>query len=149
MNLRRRRILRIVAVFLGAVCTAEWLCDAEPPQETLPTVTNAAVPLYPRTADLAHIEGIVRLQVSTDGARVSNVKVEDGPPMLATAAADNVRTWEFNQHKPTTFGVRFSYRFLHESGCYVDNSVVMLRLPTEVEVSTKRVHTCDPTRTVN
>ena len=100
--------------------------------------------LYPRTADLVHIEGIVWLRVSTDGTRVSDVKVESEPPMLAKAAADNVRTWEFSQHKPTTFKVKFSYRILPESGCYVDNSVVMLRLPTEVEVSTKGVHTCDP-----
>jgi Gram-negative bacterial TonB protein C-terminal len=149
MSPRRRLVLRIAAMLLGTICTVAWLRDAEPSQEPLPTVTNAAVPLYPRTADLAHIEGIVRLQVSTDGARVSNVKVESGPPMLAKAAADNVRTWEFSQHKPTTFKVKFNYRILPESGCYVDNSVVMLRLPTEVEVSTKGVHTCDPTGTVN
>ena len=89
----------------------------------MPTVTSAAVPLYPRTADLVHIEGIVLLQVSTNGARISDVKVEAGPPMLAKAASDNVRTWEFSQHTPTTFRVKFSYRILPESGCYLDNSV--------------------------
>jgi hypothetical protein len=45
--------------------------------------------------------------------------------------------------------VKFIYKFLPESGCDVDNSVVTLRLPTEVEVSTKGVHTCDPRGTVN
>ncbi len=149
MNPRKKLFLHIVTMSLAAICPVVGLCGAEPPQEPLPRVTNAAVPLYPRTADLAHIEGIVRLQVSTDGVRVADVKVEDGPPMLAKAAADNVRTWEFSQHKPTTFKVKFSYRFLPESGCYVDNSVVTLRLPTEVEVSTKVVHTCDPRSTVN
>jgi hypothetical protein len=145
MNLRRRRsVLHIVTMSLVAICPVAWLCDAAPSQEPLPTVTNATVPLYPRTADLAHIEGIVWLQVSTDGVRVSNVKIEGGPPMLAKAAADNVKTWEFSQHKPTTFKVKFTYRILADSGCYVDNSVVMLRLPSEVEVSTKGVHTCDP-----
>lgn len=144
MNPRRRLAPRIVTICLSVMCPIARLCDAEPPQEALPTVTSAAVPLYPRTADLVHIEGIVWLRVSTDGTRVSDVKVESEPPMLAKAAADNVRTWEFSQHKPTTFKVKFSYRILPESGCYVDNSVVMLRLPTEVEVSTKGVHTCDP-----
>jgi hypothetical protein len=144
MDARRRLILRVAMMFLVALSPAARVCDAQSSQEPLPTVTSAAVPLYPRTADLAHIEGVVWLQVSTDGKRVSDVKVESGPPLLANAAADNVRTWEFGQHQPTTFKVRFNYRFLPESGCYVDNSVVMLRLPAEIEVSTKRVHTCDP-----
>jgi hypothetical protein len=148
MNPKRRLALRVVTIFLSAIWPIALLCNAEPPQEALPTVTSAAVPLYPRTADLVHIEGIVLLQVSTNGARVSDVKVEAEPPMLAKAAADNVRTWEFSQHKPTTFKVKFSYRILPESGCYLDNSVVMLRLPTEVEVSTKGVRTCDPRNNV-
>jgi hypothetical protein len=149
MNSRRRLTLLVVTMSLTAVCSVAWLCDAEPSQEPLPTVTNAAVPLYPRTAVLAHIEGVVWLHVSTDGARVSGVKVDGGPPMLAKAAADNVRTWQFSEPKPTSFKVKFSYSILSESGCYVDNSVVMLRLPTEVEISTKGVHTCDPASTVN
>jgi hypothetical protein len=144
MNAKRGLILRIVTMFLVATPSAARACDAQSSQEPLPTVTSAAVPLYPRTADIVHIEGTVWLRVSTDGRRVSDVKVEGGPPMLAKAAADNVRTWEFRQHKPTTFKVKFNYRILPDSGCDMDNSVVMLRLPVEVEVSTKGVHTCDP-----
>jgi len=149
MNAKRGLILRIVTMFLVAMSSAATVCYAQSSQEPLPTVTNAAVPLYPRTADIVHIEGIVWLQVSTDGKRVSDVKVEGGPPMLAKAAADNVRTWEFSRHKPTTFKVKFNYKILPESGCSVDNSVVMLRLPIEVEVSTKGVHTCDPVEAVH
>lgn len=135
-------------MFLVAMSPAARVYHAQSSQDPLPTVTSAAVPLYPRTADVVHIEGIVWLRVSTDGKRVSDVKVEGGPPMLAKAAADNVKTWEFSRHKPTTFKVKFDYKILPESGCDVDNSVVMLRLPAEVEVSTKAVHTCDPSEPV-
>jgi hypothetical protein len=148
MNTKRRSHLDSVLMLLAPICLVAWLCDAAQSKEPLPTVTNAAVPLYPRTPHIAHIEGTVRLRVSTDGKRISDVKVESGPPMLANAATDNVGTWEFSQHKPTTFEVKFNYRILPESVCYLDNSVVMLRLPTQVEVSTKGVHPCDPSEAV-
>jgi hypothetical protein len=33
----------------------------------------------------------------------------DGPTLLATAAEDNARTWQFAVHDPTTFTVTYSY----------------------------------------
>lgn len=44
-------------------------------QSDLPEVLSASVPFYPRIPQHGHIEGIVRLRVSTDGARVSRVQV--------------------------------------------------------------------------
>jgi hypothetical protein len=66
--------------------------------------------------ELGTHQGIVWLQVSTDGARVSDVKVEGGPPMLAKAASDNVRTWEFSQHKATTKPAKFVVFFIKNEG---------------------------------
>jgi hypothetical protein len=64
--------------------------------------------------------------------------------MLAKAAQENVKTWEFEEHSPTTFEVTFRYKILPQSECDIDNGTVLLRLPTEVEVSAKGVQTCDP-----
>jgi hypothetical protein len=64
--------------------------------------------------------------------------------MLVQAAQENVKTWEFEEHSPTTFKATFRYKILPQSECDIDNGTVLLRLPTEVEVSAKGVQTCDP-----
>ena len=109
-----------------------------------PVVAAASVPLYPRTALLAHIEGTVKIQVATDGRKVSSLQTQSGPPLLARAAEENVRTWEFDEHKPTTFLATFEYRLQDPGGCSVENEEVLVRMPTYVRVTAKRVHTCDP-----
>lgn len=70
--------------------------------KSLPDLRIASVPFHPRNAQAAHIEGVVRLRISTDGTRAVSVQVQDGPPMLARAARDNVKTWQFEPHAPTT-----------------------------------------------
>jgi hypothetical protein len=110
-----------------------------------PNVVSAAVPFYPPGPRMANVEGDVWLKVSTDGKRVSSVEVESGQPMLAQAAEDNVRTWEFREHKPTTFDVRFRYRLLPEFECDPDSGTAQLHLPVEVEVTAKRIKICDET----
>ena len=120
---------------------------AQPP---LPKVVSASVPFYPRLAPTARIEGMVKLRVSTDGERVSAIQVESGAPMLAQAAKENVKTWQFEPHSPTTFGVTFRYRLLVpkcDSECHCDTEEkesVLLQLPTNVDVSAKIPAICDP-----
>jgi len=114
-------------------------------KEPLPTVATAGVPFYPPVARVARIEGVVHLRLSTDGKRVSAISVESGPPALVQAAQENVRTWQFKDHSPTTFGATFRYKMMPESECEMDSGTVLLRLPTEVEVSARGVQTCDPT----
>jgi TonB-like protein len=115
-----------------------------PIAERLPRVISAHVPFYPPVLQRAHYEGEVRLIVTTDGERVSKVSVESGQPMLAAAAEQNVRTWEFESHTGVTFKVRFQYRIVPEPQCFADSGTVSLRLPTEVEITVKSVWTCDP-----
>jgi hypothetical protein len=122
----------------------EGTTSAAQSKEALPTVVTAGVPFYPPLARTARIEGVVRLRVSTDGERVSAISVESGPPMLIPAAQENVKTWQFKDHSPTTFEATFRYRMLPESECEIDSGTVLLRLPTEVEVSAKGIQTCDP-----
>jgi len=131
--------LMFIALFAGAVASI-----AGPSKEPLPIVVTAGVPFYPSVARVARIEGVVRLRLSTDGKRVSTISVHAGAPALIPAAEENVRTWEFKEHSPTTFDVTFVYKMLPESECSMDNGTVLLRLPTKVEVSAKGVQTCDP-----
>jgi hypothetical protein len=112
--------------------------------EELPIVSAASMPLYPRTAHLAHIQGQVRIRVTTDGNKVVSFDDESGPPMLVKAAEENLWTWRFEKHKSTTFFVTFDYRIEGESACTIGNASVVLHLPSEIQISVKGVYTCDP-----
>jgi hypothetical protein len=82
------------------------------------------------------IIGMVKLQVTTDGHQVVDVKLTSGHPVLAPDAIQNVRTWRFAEHKPITFGV--TYLYVNE-GDYKRDKVTKcsakMELPTQVTVS--------------
>jgi len=70
--------------------------------------------------------------------------------MLAQAAKENVETWRFDRHSPTTFETTFRYRLLPskcDSDCNCDSlekDSVQLKLPTDAEVAAMELLTCDP-----
>jgi hypothetical protein len=131
-------------VIFGCVTSPTFAQNTGQP---LPVVTSASVPLYPRTALLAHIQGTVKIRVTTDGKRASSLDAESGPPMLAQAAEDNIRTWQFEEHKPLTFLATFHYVIEQPPGCSVGNTTAILHMPTDVEVRANGLHTCDPAST--
>jgi hypothetical protein len=140
------RIARLAPILLltAVVCSgADQRTDQQPAQD-LPVVAGAAVPLYPPAARLEHVEGVVRLEVSTDGETVSKVDIMEGPLVLAVPAKENVKTWRLKWHYRTTFETTFRYKLLPEFSCDFDNPTIVLRLPLEVEVATKGLKTCDP-----
>ena len=116
----------------------------------MPKVVSASVPFYPRLAAPARIQGLVTLQLSTDGNRLSAIDGESGPPMLVEASKENVKTWQFEPHVPASFKVTFHYKLLPakcDSQCKCDSDEkesVLLQLPTNVEVSAKEYTICDP-----
>jgi hypothetical protein len=130
-------VLALLTLAVGANMSAQQS------KKPLPRVASAGVPLYPPSPRIAHIEGVVRLRVSTDGKRVSGVQIESGQPMLAAAAKENVNTWEFEKHDPTSFEATFRYKILPPA-CELSNPTVLLRLPSEVEVTATGWQTCDP-----
>jgi Gram-negative bacterial TonB protein C-terminal len=138
-----------VLILLASTITGPTMASAQS-RAPLPAVIRASVPLYPRVSQVAHIEGVVRLRISTDGHRVSTVQVESGPQMLAQAAKENAETWQFEQHNPTTFDATFHYQLLPstcDSKCNCgskEGGSVLLRLPMFVEVKAEEVLTCDP-----
>lgn len=64
--------------------------------------------------------------------------------MLAKFAKENVLTWEFHVHRPTTFVTKFEYVIDEPAQCDYFNDVLALKLPLEVRISAKDVETCDP-----
>ncbi len=141
------RIARVLIFF--ALVTAAETCPAQY-EKPLPAVTSASVPFYPRVAQTAHIEGAVKLRISTDGMRASSIDIESGSPLLGRAAEENIKTWMFEQHTPTTFEATFRYVLLPnecDPKCIcgdTNRNTVRLQLPTDVEVNAKTVELCDP-----
>jgi outer membrane biosynthesis protein TonB len=64
-----------VKCILLALGLAANVCAAQEAKAPVPTLASAAVPFYPRVPQQAHIEGVVRLRISTDGNRVTTVEV--------------------------------------------------------------------------
>lgn len=133
--------MKIVTAFLTvAFCFCSLWPDfpTAMPQDSkiaLPRVAGAAVPLYPPLARVAHVQGVVHVKVTTDGRRVVGAHAEDGSKLLAVAAEENVRTWTFATHEPTTFTVTYLYKLDAQLSGDPDNPTVLLRFPTDVEVS--------------
>jgi hypothetical protein len=146
-------IFALVIRLLAVPCFAGWVSkvSAVPQGEApVPTIASASVPFYPRIAQTAHIEGAVKLRLSTDGKVVSAVEVEAGPAMLVQAAKENVNTWRFERHRPTKFETTFHYKLLPSicgSKCNcgsVEGPSVILHIPINVEINADEILTCDP-----
>lgn len=105
-----------------------------------PVVVEASIPIYPRVAHMANIHGTVHLQITSDGHRVTAIRAENGPKLLVSAAETNVRTWQFDGGKPTTFIVTYKYSVIAPKEWTGDrhNSIITLRLPSEVDISILR-----------
>lgn len=122
---------------LGVTLVILWALTvmAQEPKLALPAVAGAAVPLCPPLARAAKVQGVVHLKITTDGRRVIATHVEDGHKLLATAAEENARTWQFATHEPTTFTATYYYKLDANLKGNPNNSTVLLRLPTEIEIS--------------
>lgn len=117
---------------------ASLAIGAQQVRVALPMITSAQVPLYPPTARLANVEGVIHLKATTDGHRVVSIQVEDGHKLLADFAEENLRTWQFSPHTPTTFAVTYTYRLVTDLEPSQNNPRVILNLPSAVEVDALR-----------
>jgi hypothetical protein len=135
---------RILSAVLIVLCTPVICSGAD--QETSrdsPVVTDGRLPTYPVRARMHHFESVVRLEVSMEGDKITKVTLLEGQLVLGTTAIENVKTWRFRWHTPTTFETIYRYKLLPESACDVDNPTIVLRLPVEVEVTAKAMKICD------
>ena len=115
---------------------------AQEPKGTMPMIAGAAVPMYPPLARAARVQGVIHIRVTTDGTMVAAAHAEDGNRLLAVAAEENVRTWQFSKHQPTSFTVTYRYRL--DAHGNPNNPTVIFRFPTDVEVSIAPLVISDP-----
>ena len=86
--------------FRRSILESWWGGVPVDPGEMQKHLEHSVAPAYPDVARQAGVEGDValRVYVSSDG-RVTNLKVLDGPPILARAAVAAVRQWEYQALK--------------------------------------------------
>ena len=129
--------MRTLVLALLTCCLALSSLIAGQDAATSPTVTAFDCPKYPSKAESMRLQGMVVLQVTTDGHQVVDVKLTSGHPALAPDAIQNVRTWKFADHAPTTFAVKYFYvNEGHFKRDKVTNCSAKMELPTKVTVST-------------
>ena len=116
---------------------------AQPRKVALPTVADAKVPLYPPLARATRVQGVVRVRITTDGHRVVSAAAESGPRILAAAAEESARSWQFTTHEPTSFTVTYTYKLVDRLKSGPENPTVILRLPTDIEVSMQFIPALD------
>jgi len=150
-----RELQRIAAAALMCLAGGGLLALAAQQKDApqLPRVSSAWAPSYPPIARQARIQGLVTLGVTTDGKHVARFDSESGPALLVIQAKENVKTWEFSQHQPISFEIRFNYKLFTpcEPVCECSGDKqesVVLRLPTDVELSAPSVIICDPVATI-
>jgi hypothetical protein len=110
----------------------------------VPLLLSGKMPLYPMTARAARVQGIVKVRVVTDGKRATSLVLESGPVMLASFTEETIRTWEFFEHKPTTFVATFEYEFESPDRCGYENGSLTLNLPLRAHIRAPGAMTCDP-----
>ncbi|HLW99453.1 MAG TPA: energy transducer TonB [Candidatus Acidoferrales bacterium] len=101
-------------------------------------ISSAQVPLYPQVARIVNVEGVVHIRVTTDGHRVVSAQIKDGNKLLSASAEENIKSWYFSPHEPTTFTVTYTYKLVTDLQPVQNNPRVLLKLPTEVEVDALR-----------
>jgi hypothetical protein len=144
LDMKRYPMRIFLGIGLMMLCGLLSPTLAQKPDQEIPLLTTGAMPLYPPVAVHARIQGVVKIRVKTDGRKVASVETVSGPPMLAKAAIANIHTWEFSEHKPTTFLTTFEYVIEEPSECSYRNAISLLKLPLEARISTKGLMTCDP-----
>jgi len=129
----KKHFTRTAVLFLG-ICVGYHLVEARKQAEpaVLPMVASAVVPLYPPLARATNIQGVIHVQVSTDGHQVATAHAQEDIKPLSVAAEENSKTWQFSAHTPVTFTISYHYKLSKQ--CNPNNPTVILRLPTDVEI---------------
>jgi len=106
----------------------------------IPVVVAADVPMYPRAAIDARDSGNVAVSVSTDGQKVTSVRVAGRSSRLTTAATENIKTWRFAPHEAASFDVTYRFTILTR-GCETlgrdTHAAATLHFTTTVDVFTE------------
>jgi len=92
-----RNNFKTLRAFLSLLTTLAAYSIAHASATCTDFAIHDAMPVYPPIARAAHVGGIVKLQVTIDANRQTNVELIDGPRLLAGAAEDFIlsrrHTW--------------------------------------------------------
>src|SRR5665213_180804 len=108
------------------------LSSQEPKFDDPPLVLAAQMPLYPVIARAARVFGTVKIKVTTDGKKVTSLDAVSGPAMLVKFTKANILTWEFAEHKPSTFETTYEYVIEDTAQCEYTNGTSVVNLPLKV-----------------
>jgi TonB family protein len=128
----RAYLRRLASVLLFALSFNSWLAAVRLPKQ-VPGLH------YPRSAQLARIQGTVILDVTLDpDGNVTEVKLVSGNLILAAAARENARLWKFegqNEKRKNGRRLIFVFRLAGEctSQCCPDSFV--FHYPSRVEIT--------------
>lgn len=106
-------LLAVTLVWITCARTDSGARGQEP-TPALPTVAAAPVPLYPPLARAVNAQGVVHIEVQTDGHKVIQAHAKQANKLLIGAAEDNAKNWQFSTHTPVTFTITYNYRLADE-----------------------------------
>jgi outer membrane biosynthesis protein TonB len=136
--MKPRELPLLLALFAAAAAPT----NAQDSARALSKVTEHAPVLFPPLAHQARIAGLVHLQITTDGHTVIDVATRDGHPILAQAAAANVRTWKFADHPPGAFEATFHFQILKDKISFLKKpGTVDIEVPRSQEIEGKLAYT--------
>jgi len=103
-------------------------------------VVRAEVPLYPALAVAARLSGVVHVRISIKDGSVRSVDATStAPPILVSAAKDNVGTWRFAPDVSSTVEVTYIYELAKEESVVRENPRITMDLPSLVRITAKPV----------
>jgi hypothetical protein len=70
----------------------------------------AEMPFYPPIGRASSLQGVVMLEVTTEGDKANSINITSDPKLLADASTSNLRGWRFVGKPPETFRVTYRYR---------------------------------------
>jgi TonB family protein len=102
-------MIKQICVFLFLVAA----CIAMAGQTDDPTLVAVNLPMYPPLAVQARVEGVVRITFTLppNSGQPTNIEIVSGHPMLKNAAAENVKTWKFEN--PYTAERKYETTFMY------------------------------------
>jgi acetyl esterase/lipase len=106
-----------------------WETTSDKGRANIPVVVHHAEATYPPISLVAHIEGDVRLKITTDGESVVSAEAISGPPLLLQTAMANAKSLEFAPHKATTFVITYRFRVVNTA-----ENTSFARWPEAVEI---------------
>jgi hypothetical protein len=133
---RKLLLALVMAATSGALAQTAATQNQHVEQHSDLRLEHADVPMYPQLARTARIFGTVEVQVLVKDGKVVSTEVKSGPPVLAQATVENIRSWRFYRLVNATFTTTFIYQLETKEPLDPQNPKVELQLPLLAKITT-------------